>query len=177
MKRLVRCIVALSVLTTLLTGCYGKFALTRKVYQINGQVSDKYLRSAVTWAFIIVPVYGVASFLDFVLFNTIEFWSGKNPVAQGEKDFHYAEGDRRFDIHAVKEENRLSYRILQYQNGHFVDQVDIVWDLGSKGSRVVHRNYDRVEIMTAALKGDGVEVTTEGSFSYQRPEYVAAVVR
>lgn len=175
MKRIVASLLAAVVASSTLTGCYGKFALTRKVYQINGQVSDKYLRSAVTWAFIIVPVYGVASFLDFVLFNTIEFWSGHNPVAEGEKDFYYAEGDRRFQIHAVKEGDRLSYRILQYRNGHFVDQVDIAWDLVTKGSRVVHRDYDRVTVQTATLENGGVEVRTEETIPWQRPEYVASL--
>jgi len=63
------------------TGCFGKFQLTRKLYEVNRSVEDKYLRSAVTWLFV-VP-YGLTAFLDFVVFNVIEFWSGENPVAAG----------------------------------------------------------------------------------------------
>ena len=58
MKGFVALLVGMSLALTSLTGCYGKFALTRKVYGINGDVKDKFLRSAVTWAFVIVPVYG-----------------------------------------------------------------------------------------------------------------------
>lgn len=65
------------------SGCFGRFQLTRSVYDLNQSVSDKYLRSAVTWVFVIAPVYGVAGLLDFVVFNLIEFWSGENPVAGG----------------------------------------------------------------------------------------------
>lgn len=65
------------------SGCFGRFQLTRSVYDLNRSVSDKYLRSAVTWLFVIAPVYGVAALLDFVVFNLVEFWSGENPVVGG----------------------------------------------------------------------------------------------
>lgn len=177
MKRLALIAVSSILALSTLTGCYGKFALTRKIYQVNGQVSDKFLRSGVTWAFVIFPVYGVAAFLDFVLFNTIEFWSGSNPVAQGEKSFQYAEGDRRFDVHAVKEGERLSYRIRQYQNGHFVDQVEIDWNLETRSSRVVRRDYDGVTLWSAAMRDGRVEVAQERTIPAGRPELVASALR
>src|SRR3989304_4894971 len=76
-------------------GCFGKFQLTRKVYDINKSVEDKYLRSAVTWLLVIIPVYGLAGFLDFILFNVIEFWSGENPIVSGPQTRVYAKGDDR----------------------------------------------------------------------------------
>ena len=36
-------------------------------------------------AFTIVPVYGISAFLDVVLFNLLEFWTDKNPMATNEK--------------------------------------------------------------------------------------------
>ena len=33
------------------------------------------------FAFWIVPVYEVTIFFDAILFNSIEFWGGNNPVA------------------------------------------------------------------------------------------------
>ncbi|HEY3490355.1 MAG TPA: DUF3332 family protein [Candidatus Deferrimicrobiaceae bacterium] len=68
-------------LSALSVGCYGKFQLTRMIYDLNRSVEDKYVRSAVTWAFVIVPVYGFSAFLDFVVFNVVEFWTGENPMA------------------------------------------------------------------------------------------------
>lgn len=67
-----------------LGGCYGKFALTRSVYDANSQVTDKYARSAVTIIFVIIPVYEVSAIVDFLVLNVIEFWSGKNPVGSAE---------------------------------------------------------------------------------------------
>lgn len=66
-----------------ITGCYGKFQLTKKVYEWNGQVGDKFVNSIVMWILYFVPVYGIAGFLDIAVLNVIEFWTGTNPVALG----------------------------------------------------------------------------------------------
>ena len=34
------------------------------------------------WGLLIIPVYELAGLGDFVIFNLIEFWTGKNPIAQ-----------------------------------------------------------------------------------------------
>lgn len=67
-------------LSVLSAGCFGKFQLTRMIYDLNKSVEDRYVRSAVTWAFVLVPVYGFSAFLDFVVFNVVEFWTGENPM-------------------------------------------------------------------------------------------------
>lgn len=139
MKRLL--LVAMSALLAIstLTGCYGKFALTRKVYELNGHVSDKFLRSGLTWVFIIVPVYWVAALVDFIAFNTIEFWSGKNPVASGEKDFQYVKGEDTFKVHATKSGNMVDYAIKHYNKTGLIDTTLINWDIKT-GKSVVSTN-------------------------------------
>lgn len=63
------------------TGCFGSFQLVRKVYQFNREVSpDKWIRELTFLVLVIIPVYGAASFLDAVIFNSVEFWTGNNPV-------------------------------------------------------------------------------------------------
>jgi len=76
-------ITALLLASMLLTsaGCYGSFSLTKKMYNWNGTFGDKFVESAIMWVFIIVPVYPVCSFIDLFALNTIEFWTGSNPVA------------------------------------------------------------------------------------------------
>jgi len=78
-------------LSILLTGCYGSFGLTKKVYQWNGTIGNKFVNEAVFLGLNIIPVYGVATFIDGVFLNTVEFWTGKNPVAlnPGENNFKY----------------------------------------------------------------------------------------
>jgi hypothetical protein len=68
------------------SGCYGRFVVTKKIYNWNGSVSNKYVNSAIMWLFIIIPVYGLSTLADFLVLNTIEFWTGSNPLAMGEDD-------------------------------------------------------------------------------------------
>jgi hypothetical protein len=61
-------------------GCFGRFELTRKIYDWNEQVSgDKWVRSLVF--VLIAPMYGLVGLFDALFANVIEFWSGHNPVA------------------------------------------------------------------------------------------------
>ncbi len=110
MKRMTRgiTIVAGAAMLLQMEGCYGKFALTRKLYNWNATVGDKWINSLAMFAMVVVPVYEVAGFVDYVLLNTIEFWTGKNPVTMGpgEKDVKVVEYQgRKFQITATR--NRL----------------------------------------------------------------------
>ncbi len=64
------------------TGCYGQFALTKKLHDWNGSLGDKWVESLVFWGFLIVPIYAVSTFGDAVVFNVIEFWTGNNPMSE-----------------------------------------------------------------------------------------------
>lgn len=77
------------------TGCFGEFGLTRKVYEFNQGVGGKFVNQIVFWAMCVIPVYEVAGMLDVIIFNTIEFWTGSNPVAMapGETEVQYATVD------------------------------------------------------------------------------------
>ncbi len=61
-------------------GCYGSFNLVKKVYKWNGTLGDKWLNEVAFLALCIVPVYEIAGFVDAVVLNSLEFWTGKNPV-------------------------------------------------------------------------------------------------
>ncbi len=56
-------------------GCYGKFPLTRTVYDLNGSLGGV-AEQLVFWVFVFFPVYGAAAFIDAIVFNLIEFWTG-----------------------------------------------------------------------------------------------------
>jgi hypothetical protein len=71
---------------TATTACFGPFNLTRNVYHWNsgikgsGEVSDKWMKEFVFFGMIIIPVYMFATLLDAFVFNSIQFWTGDNPV-------------------------------------------------------------------------------------------------
>lgn len=69
------------ILTLLLTGCFGSFNLTRKVYSFNKSQGDKWAREIVFVVLVVIPVYEFSALADAVIFNSVEFWTGNNPVA------------------------------------------------------------------------------------------------
>lgn len=95
-------------LTLGLGGCFGNFAATRKVYDFNKNFGDKWPNQLMFWVLNIVPVYYVASFADVVLFNTIEFWTGNNPMAMGPTDevIKYASQDGK-DLKITIRQNQV----------------------------------------------------------------------
>lgn len=77
---------ALGAVTITQTGCFGEFALTRKVYNWHDGVSNnKFVKSLLLW----IPMafaYSISAMLDVVIFNLIEFWGGSNPISMNEGD-------------------------------------------------------------------------------------------
>ena len=73
---------ALFLAATLLTSsCVGSFSLFNRVAKWNTHAtSSKFLNEII---FILIsPAYAVCSVADLLVLNTIEFWSGSNPMAQ-----------------------------------------------------------------------------------------------
>lgn len=65
-----------------LTGCYGPFRLTTKLHDWNGQVSQKkFVNELVFLGMCIIPAYEICVLGDALIFNSIEFWGGSNPIA------------------------------------------------------------------------------------------------
>lgn len=65
-----------------LNGCYGPFYLVRKVHKFNGEVSsNKWVVEVAYLLMTWLPVYGLAGAADAILFNSLEFWTGDNPMA------------------------------------------------------------------------------------------------
>jgi len=67
--------------TILFSSCIGSFALFNKVKTWNQGIGNKFVNELVFVAINIVPVYGVVYLADILVINSIEFWSGNNPVA------------------------------------------------------------------------------------------------
>ena len=65
------------------TSCIGSFSLTNKLLSWNQQVGNKFVNELVFFAFWILPVYEISALADILVLNSIEFWSGSNPVAKG----------------------------------------------------------------------------------------------
>lgn len=62
------------------SGCIGSFGLTDMVYSWNRRLGGKWLNAIVFLVLVILPVYGLLLFVDAIILNVIEFWTGSHPV-------------------------------------------------------------------------------------------------
>lgn len=65
-----------------LPSCIGSFALSNKVLAWNQTIDNKFVNELVFVALWIVPVYEISMAADALVLNSIEFWTGDNPVSQ-----------------------------------------------------------------------------------------------
>ncbi|ERP85473.1 hypothetical protein Q670_07240 [Alcanivorax sp. P2S70] len=67
----------------MLTGCLGQNALFDTVQDWNADATDnKFVNQVISFAFWWIPVYGLSLLGDIIIFNSIEFWTGTNPISQ-----------------------------------------------------------------------------------------------
>lgn len=98
MKKMLKPFIAMMIAVLLMVsmfGCYGNMALTKKVWEFNGSLGNKILVNVVFWVASWVGVYPATVFIDVVILNTIEFWTGSNPLAmnEGQQTIRTAQSD------------------------------------------------------------------------------------
>ena len=115
------------------SSCIGSFGLFNRTVKWNQNIGNKFANELVFLALNIVPVYEVCYLADILVINSIEFWSGNNPMAdvgriqkvKGENGNFYvktlANGynitkDRRFSEHCFVDNSyaRICGWIKQY---------------------------------------------------------------
>ena len=67
------------IIVATLTGCMGQNGLTGKAVKLNlSVVENRYGREGIFIC--MVPAYVITAVCDLLVFNSIEFWSGTNPL-------------------------------------------------------------------------------------------------
>ncbi len=114
------------------SSCIGSHALFHKVYDVNQSISgNKWINEIVYFAFWIVPVYEISLLGDLFIFNSIEFWTGSNPMAKtGTKKMKGSDG-KEYVIKTKKE----GYTISQGKSSMDLkyNEKDQTWSVVSKG--------------------------------------------
>lgn len=128
--------------SVLLAGCMGNFALTKKLYGWNKHAAgDRWVNEFIFAGFtVILPVYSLTLLGDGIIFNSIQWWTGKNPIA--------AAGDQQRVIGADGSEALMTLR----DDGSI--DVDAVSAAGERKSFTLVRTGDEVAVIGA----DGLPV-------------------
>ena len=118
----------------LFSSCIGSFGLHSKLVNWNQSIGTKFVNELVYLACNIIPVYPVCYLADALVINSIEFWSGSNPMANVG------------DVKKVKGENG-NYLVKTLENGYsvqkegetmvmelFYDQEQSTWNVEFEGN-------------------------------------------
>ncbi len=117
-KTFIRVALVLTIAASLgLSSCIGSFALTNRLMSWNKTISNKFVNELVFVAFWILPVYEVSTIADILVLNSIEFWSGSNPMACSTQHIKGADGrsylvkcdGKGYDI--IAEDDQTSIRL------------------------------------------------------------------
>lgn len=134
MKKIKSALLALVFLFVVMSqqGCIGSFQLTNNLYHWNkNEVGGKWGSELVFLAFIVIPVYSVTLLADGIVLNSIEFWTGDNPLAMknGEKETQIVQkGDDTYKLTAEK--NKVHVEKLSGENSG--DEGEFIWNEGTQ---------------------------------------------
>lgn len=145
------------------SSCIGSFSLHSKLVNWNQGISNKFVNELVFLAFNIIPVYGVCYVADALVINSIEFWSGSNPIAS------------IGDIKKVQGENG-NYLVETLENGYSItkegdatasmeliyDKKQNTWNVVANGTstELIQLNNDGTAQMTLP-NGEELTVTLD----------------
>ena len=114
------------------SSCIGSFGLTNKLLSWNKSLGNKFANEAVFFLFCIFPAYEVSLFLDTIILNSIEFWSGSNPVADtGTKTIETENGiytvETKTDGYHIEKEGEAKTLDFKF------DEQNQTWSMSSDG--------------------------------------------
>lgn len=152
-----------------MTSCIGSFQMTNKLLNWNRSISNKFINELVFVVFWILPVYEVSGLADFLVLNSIEFWSGTNPIACGTFKIDGKNGEKY-----LVECDGKGYTVTNtFDNSSFrfdFNPETQAWSTEINGEDVVFLQFiDDTHVKLPAYDGNWtvVETSQQGLFAYQ----------
>jgi len=128
----IKSMVALLLGATLMSSCVGSFALFNKLAKWNKHATkSKFLNEIIF--LVISPAYAFCSAADALVLNSIEFWTGNNPVA-----------NRVGKTRNIKGDDSLIYAVKYLENGYQITKPDgsVFYNAEGKEQKIIHFNGD-----------------------------------
>lgn len=151
------------------TSCIGSFKLSNKVLAWNQQIGSKFVNEVVFFCFWIIPVYEITALADVLVLNSIEFWSGRNPVTAETKVIDGK--DAQYQI----ERDMAGYTITNMSDGKAIrfdfNEIDNSWSLNTGDKSIKFLEFvddNHVRVLGVDGEFDEVELSQEGVYAYQQ---------
>lgn len=128
------------------SGCMGSFTLTKKIYRWNQQVSgDRWVNEIVFLVGLILPVYSLSLLADGVIFNSIQWWTGSNPVADAGRQKRVVGADGSLAVMTLQADGSIAVKATSPEG-------DIAtFTLVRQGDKVTARGMDGAPLDIARL--------------------------
>ena len=152
------------------SSCIGSFALTNNVLSWNKQIGSKFVNELVFVAFWILPVYEISAIADVLVINTIEFWSGSNPVSANStkvvdgKDARYLvqQDSKGYTIKNLNDNTEVRFAF---------DATDNSWSVEANGESHKFMTFvddSHVKMITPTGDFQTYELSQAGVYAYQQ---------
>ncbi len=135
------------------SSCIGSFKLSKKVLTWNKSLGGKFLNELVYILFWVLPVYEVSMLIDGLILNTIEFWTGSNPVAMNPGEVESK----------IVEQNGVRYQVVASQNRFDFTQLDGP-QKGQSGA-LVYALLQNMELRGETFSVELLRLTDDGTTS------------
>ncbi len=153
-----------------LTSCIGSFKLTNNVKNWNENIGSKFVNELVFIAFHIIPVYEITMLADVLVFNSIEFWSGENVIAQESTQEIQGENGDMYLVTTDENGYTITNQADNTTIGFVFDKNDNSWSLNANGEMTKFMTFvdDNHVVMPDANGNDMiVELSQAGVMAYQ----------
>lgn len=149
--------------TMTMSSCIGSFGLFNKLLSWNKGISNKFVNEVVF--FILTPVYGITYFIDAVVLNSVEFWTGENPIAKvGTTENIWGKDGKMYVVKTMKNGYEITKPTGEKVNFLF-DKEQKIWSMEAEGQETQLFRFNEDGTIEAFLpNGDtqNVALTEEG---------------
>lgn len=152
----------------LFSSCIGSFSLTTKLHNWNNNVGNKFVNELVFLAFCILPVYEISLMADYLVINSIEFWSGSNPIAENAQ--HIKGENSNFLVKSHKNGYTIINEDTQTSMELVFDKHDKSWSAVSNGKNIKLMTFiddNHVDMYNASGETVTIELSQAGVLTYQ----------
>ena len=159
-------------------GCIGNFVVTKKILNWNQRISNKWVNEGLFLVMAIIQVYTVAVLIDGIILNSIEFWTGSNPMAMkaGEVETKYISKD---GVSYKIEVSQNRYHFVQLEGPNMGESADLIynpetktWSIGNgKEIKRMVQFLDNKNMKIFKKDGSSVMMSTGSS-----PDEIASVL-
>lgn len=158
---------SLAAAAMIVSSCIGSFGLTNAVLDWNRSVSNKWVNELIFLPLSVIA-YPITGTVDVLVLNSVEFWTGSNPISKvGHTENVWGQDGRLYAVKTLKR----GYEITRPtgEKVYFTyNKKDKSWSISENGKEVeIFRFNEDGTIRTSLPNGESIDVAANEQGLYQ----------